>query len=168
MLRCCFIFLFAILIFGCNPGPHPEDAVKMNDSIVFKQDTFYIHLDEFINLIKNEADTHAIHEKYQQITQYTSQTLTYFDEMQPFDEKDDLRKAAIAFFKNQQDLLLTEYNKLIALLSIAPENITISTENTWDSLMSEVMRKDSLAAAEFLIVQDSFAIRYDITLKDID
>lgn len=166
-----FVFVSLILcglLLGCSPGPRPEDAVKFNDSIVFRQDTLYILLDEFISLIEQEADVITVENKYLQTMNYLNRALKYVEQSEPFDKEDEMRKAGIEYFKQQQLIFQNEFSQIVELYKMDPAEITTDVEDQWDSLMTNIILLDSLATDKFLKTQKVFAKKYGMTLKDIE
>ncbi len=166
-----FVFV-SLMVFGllvcCNPGPRPEDAVKFNDSIVFRQDTLYILLDEFVSLMDQEADAETVEGKYTQALNYINRALMYVESTEPFDEEDEMRKAGIEYFKQQQLIFQNEFSQIVELYKMDPAEITTDVEDQWDSLMTNIILLDSLATDKFLTTQKIFAKKYSMTLKDIE
>jgi hypothetical protein len=165
-------YIFSLLLIwimtACNSGPRPEDAVKFNDSVVFRQDTLYMMLDEFITLIEQEAESQLVEEKYAQTLKYAEKALQYVENIDAFDEEDEMRKASVKYFQKQIDIFNNEFSQILSLYTLDPSEITTEMEHKWDSLMANIILLDSMAAYEFLQSQQIFAEKYGITLKDID
>jgi len=163
-----FSIIVCVFVIACNPGPRPADAVKFNDLMVYKQDTFYMHLDAFISLLRNDANANMVEEKYIETLNYASQALDFVQNQSPFDEIDDLRSAALKYFEQQKSMMENEFAQIVMLYTMPPAQVTIEHEATWDSLMDRVVLIDSIAIEEFLVRQHQFAERYGISLRDID
>lgn len=153
---------------ACNSGPRPGDAVKFNDSVVFRQDTFYMFLDEFVTSIEQESDISLVQKKYKQSLNYAQKALKYVENVEPFDENDEMRKASIEYFQKQIDIFDNEFSQILKLYMLDPTDITVEIEHKWDSLMTCIVQLDSMAAQSFLQSQQVFAKKYGITLKDLD
>ncbi len=167
MKRIIFIII-CLSFFSCSHGPHPTEAVEFNDGIVFRQDTFYIHLDELLQLIKEEANSEIVTEKHKQLFQYTEQSLKYYETHTAFDKEDELRLAAVEYFSTQLKMLNNEFSQLIKLYSLPVTEIDPEHDIQWDSLMNALVYMDSVAVDNFLQEQKHFADKYGITLKEID
>lgn len=163
------IFLLLLLpVFSCNPGPGPKDAVSFNDSIVMRQDTFYMHMDELVSLIEKEAGADIVEKKYIQAQNYAEHVIRYISEQRDFDADNIFSAASTGFFSSQLDILEKEFAALMQLYKLTPQEISVESQNTWDSLMERVIYLDSVAAARFLEEQYVFAQKYGITLREID
>jgi hypothetical protein len=169
MLRFKFILMAVLFVVAaCNPGPRPTDAVKFNDLMVYKQDTFYMHLDAFISLLRNDANANMVEEKYMETLDYVRHSFEFVQNHPPFDETDDLRSAAFKYFEKQKSMMENEFAQIVELYAMPPTQVTVEHELQWDSLMDRVVLIDSLAIEEFLVRQHQFAERYGISLRDID
>lgn len=163
-----FILIICLILISCHPGPRPEDAVRFNDEVVMKQDTFYMHLDELVQMLNQETVHDAVITKYDKLLLFTEETKSFFEKLLPFDANDELRKASIDFFNSQALWLKNEMKLLLDLYALPPEKITLKEENQLDSIMQIIIMKDSMAAEHFISEQKKFADRYQITLRELD
>jgi hypothetical protein len=162
------LLLLLLPVFSCNPGPGPKDAVSFNDNIVMRQDTFYTHLDELVSLIEKEAGADIVGKKYLQILNYAENVVSYISEQRDFDADNKFSIASTRFFSSQIEILENEFAELLQLYKLTPQEISVESQNTWDSLMEHVIYLDSVAAARFLEEQHVFTEKYGITLREID
>jgi hypothetical protein len=163
-----FILLAFALFFSCHPGPRPKDAVRLNDSIISRQDTFYIKLDKLIELLGDEAKYEIVYDQYLEVLQYAKKALQYVEMQQPFDQDDEFRKASINYFSSQIDIYESEFAELMRIYSLPTEEITMKSQFQWDSVMNRMIERDSVITETFLEEQREFADRYGITLREID
>lgn len=158
--------LAAILIIS-DCGPNSQQAVDYNDEVVAQQKLIVKELNSleeaFVNFNPTDMD-----KAYTLASKQINKSLNVINKMAPFNEKSDLKDAAIKLMGEYNSVIKNEYVAIIALNKLPESRFGKAEEVKLKNLSKTIDTKLSTALTEFGKQQTAFSSKYNFELEQTD
>lgn len=159
-----FAVCFAVLLAACANAPTSEDAMKYHDEIISKQVILQHAFNDFeqtlITFVPEEMQ-----ESLKLASTEAAKTLKYYEGLEEFDDKSDLKDAAIEFATMYKNLADNEYALLVEYYSLPDSLYTTEVEEYCKELYENIGVKYDKAFKSLIEVQTDFAKTYNFEIE---
>jgi hypothetical protein len=142
-----------------------RQAIDYNNRIVDLHANIATSILDFLQSL-NSNDTAAMEVKHEEMLAVIEDSLIRVRSMEPYEDNSEFRDNAIRLFEFYQDVSTKEYIKIIEIKKKGPP--TLEDAKKMNELRSETIEKEKKLHAEFIMAQEVFARKYEISLMSTD
>lgn len=161
------VFIFGIIVAISSCKNRESEAIAFADVVVQDQRALFQMEEQLLDAIieLNFTEVNRLYPIYQEFIQ---QLKSKYEQMKPFDDEDEFRKAFLQLIYTVETTSQNEYAQLIKLAEKLPSVEQMSEEdyNQFKQIIEAIDAKTVEANNHFLAAQETFARKYNLTLVE--
>jgi hypothetical protein len=160
-----FYYITGIILILSSCKESTIEAVNYNDFMIQKQDSVVSLIDSLDKLIIRR-DTLNMQGFQETLISEINLKIAAIQKLEPFEENDAFKNAAISLFTSYKDVVHTKYSQVIAISMLSQLSLEKDTLDKFNRLINEINDEFSKNLEIFLIHQKEFARKNNFSLVE--